>query len=694
MSTLTTLRTTLKRHHLLPARLGWTAVFLLTASMFAAGLPHAVSDVQYYEWQVLQARPAAAAIFPTYPDFVRYLLVLRMLAVAVFWGTAVIIAWRKSNDWLVLYVSATLLMMSYLFAFQSDTERWRFPLRLLTIFPAIEWMAPLLFAVCFFLLFYLFPDGRFTPRWIGLVGIAGAGVSLIFFAGLENVLGISEDAGWFLFIFSLLSIAFVGLISQGIKWRSATLLQKQQTRLVLLALATFISLPFVETFSSFWFEDAAWGHFISLHLFLIGATLIPLAIGVSVLRYRLWQMDVLLNRTLVYGGITAVIVLLYMLVVGATGVLFHSEGNLLLTMLMTGFVAVLFAPLRQRLQTAVNRLMYGQRDDPITVLAALGKRLEETAVPSEILPAIVETIAQTLKLPYVAVTGKHGEDFNVLADTGAVCDPPLHTFPLVYQSETIGRLLVASRTQGELFSPAEMRLLRNVARQAGTAVHAAQLTADLQRSREQLVTTREEERRRLRRDLHDGLGPQLATLSLKLDAARNHLAHDPETSAQLLADLKQELQAAIGDIRRVAYDLRPPALDQMGLVSAIREFAAQNSVNSLLITVTADPLPLLPAAVEVAAYRITQEAITNTVRHARAKSCTVSLQLTTYLQLEIHDDGCGLPVDYQAGVGLSSMRERTAELGGSFQMNSTTGEGLHIFIQLPIAENQQTAVDG
>jgi signal transduction histidine kinase len=584
-------------------------------------------------------------------------------------------------------------MMSFLFAFQSDVDRWRFPAGLLAFFPTIEWLAPLLFAVCFFLLFYLFPDGRFTPRWIGLFGIAGAGVSLIFFASLENVVGISEEVSWFLFIFSNLSIAFVGLISQAIKWRSATLLQKQQTRLVLIALVTFISLPFLQAFAANWFPNAAWGHFISLHLFLIGATLIPLAIGVSVLRYRLWQMDVLLNRTLVYGGLTAVIILLYILVVGAAGVWLHNESNVLWAVFMTGLIAVLVNPLRQRLQTAVNRLMYGERDDPITVLTALGRRLEETAVPTEILPVLVQTIRQSLKLPYVAVTGKRNDEFDVLAAAGAFRQTPLQTLPLIYQSEMIGQLLIAPRTPDETFNPAEMRLLENVARQAGTAVYAAQLTADLQRSREQLITAREEERRRIHRDLHDGLGPQLATLNLKVDAIRNQLTQPSETAAHLLDDLKSDIQNAINDIRRLVHDLRPPALDQLGLVSALQEYVAQQNGNGRLhnrqlsmIFHAPDSLPPLPAAVEVAAYRIALEAITNVVHHAQAQNCQIHLRMDNSLQLEIRDNGVGLPIGYQAGIGLLSMRERAVELGGSCQIDSIPGHGTLIFVQLPLSQ--------
>ncbi|MCA9998973.1 MAG: GAF domain-containing sensor histidine kinase, partial [Anaerolineales bacterium] len=352
-------------------------------------------------------------------------------------------------------------------------------------------------------------------------------------------------------------------------------------------------------------------------------------------------------------------------------------------------IAILFNPVRQRLQTAVNRLMYGERDDPITVLTTLGKRLEETAVPAETLPALVQTIAQTLKLPYVAVmaAGEQGGGGagEILAayPTHHTPHPTPHAFPLTYQSTLIGQLLVASRAPGETFDPAETRLLENVARQAGTAVYAAHLTHDLQRSRQQLVTAREEERRRIRRDLHDGLGPQLATLSLKVDAARNQLGQNPATTNQLLHELKGEIQNAISDIRRLVNELRPAALDQLGLVSALQEHIARQNGRLSITLIAPETLPPLPAAVEVAAYRIALEAITNAIRHAHAQSCQLRLEIRNGLYLHIRDDGSGLPIDYRAGIGLSSMRERTAELGGTFQIESQPGSGTVIIVHLP-----------
>ena len=444
--------------------------------------------------------------------------------------------------------------------------------------------------------------------------------------------------------------------------------------------------------------------------------LVPLAFAVAILRYRLFDIDVLINRTLVYGVLTAIIVAFYVLVVGSLSAVFQSRGTLLISLVATGLVAVFFQPVRDRLQHSVNRLMYGERDDPYAVLSRLGQRLEATLAPEAVLPAIVESIAQTLRLPYAAIALKNNDQFEIAAAYGLppsnltpLSPSPVGTarqergqggevlrLPLMYQAEAVGQLLVAPRAPGEAFSPAEERLLEDIAHQAGVAAHAVRLTADLQHSRERLVTAREEERRRLRRDLHDGLGPALASLTLKLDAARNLLARDRAATETLLLELKTQTQSAIADIRRLVYDLRPPALDELGLVPAIREHAARNvSANGLRVLVEApESLPPLPAAVEVAAYRITMEALTNVARHAQAHTCVVRLSLPeaggrpqgSPLQIEIVDDGVGLPADQRAGVGLTSMRERAAELGGTCAVGPGPGGGTRVVARLPIIQ--------
>ena len=263
-----------------------------------------------------------------------------------------------------------------------------------------------------------------------------------------------------------------------------------------------------------------------------------------------------------------------------------------------------------------------------------------------------------------------------------------------YQGEPIGELLLGPRGAGEAFSSADRRLLDDLARQAGVAVHAVRLTADLQRSRQRLVTAREEERRRLRRDLHDGLGPELASMTLQAEAARDCLTEMPARTDALLAELIGQLQAATAEIRRLVYELRPPALDDLGLVAALRTLAArydQGSPPGLRITVEAPDVPSpLPAAVEVAAYRICQEALTNVVRHAGARHCTLQLVLAEAdgrsgtLVVEIRDDGRGLAADRRAGVGLASMRERAAELGGRCRIEPVPTGGTRVLATLPL----------
>jgi two-component system NarL family sensor kinase len=419
-----------------------------------------------------------------------------------------------------------------------------------------------------------------------------------------------------------------------------------------------------------------------------------IASAFAIFKYRLYDVDLLINRTLVYGTLTACVVGLYVLTVGALGTFFQAQGNLLIALLATGLVAVLFQPLRDRLQRAVNRLIYGERDDPVEALSRLGRQLETAVPPNNVLPMLVETIAQTLKLPYVAIQLPVEKEDNVAAEYGDP-SPEVTHFPLLYQGESIGRLGVASPSPGRSFSTTEERLLRNIARQAGAAVRAVQLTIDLQQSRQRLVTTREEERRRLRRDLHDGLGATLAALHLEVGVLKRSIRSDPEKAERLADELRQDIRSSIENIRLLVYELRPPTLDQLGLVEAVRSQARQCSQidahgdSSLQVTVKAPAmLPPLPAAVEVAAYRIVQEALTNVVHHAQAQHCIIRLELADELKVEVVDDGVGEVNGRQPGTGLGllSMRERAEELGGACLIEPATGGGTRVVASLPLLE--------
>jgi signal transduction histidine kinase len=268
----------------------------------------------------------------------------------------------------------------------------------------------------------------------------------------------------------------------------------------------------------------------------------------------------------------------------------------------------------------------------------------------------------------------------------------------------IGQLLLTPRRPGEPLTPPDRRLLEDLTRQIGMAAHAVRLTDDVQRSRARLVTAREEERRRLRRDLHDGLGPTLAALALKATTISDLIPTDPMAATQLADELYGDIRTTVGEIRRLVYELRPPALDDLGLVAALRESALKSSglqhvrdtsqrAGALRISVEApDHVPPLPAAVEVAAYRIVQEALTNVVRHAEAHTCTVRLTLADTLQIEVRDDGVGFSSDRQTGVGLLSMRERAAELGGSCVIESLPGTGTHLRARLPVPKENTDGV--
>lgn len=471
------------------------------------------------------------------------------------------------------------------------------------------------------------------------------------------------------------------------------------------------------------------------NLIWVAALGIPASFAIAIRRHRLFDVDLVINRALVWGALTALTMGIYVLIVGGLSALFHASNSPLAFFLAAGVVAVIFQPARQRLQRAVNRLMYGERDDPYAVLSRLGQRLGGALAPDAVAPAIVESIAVALKLPYVALTTEvrnhnsqpglealaglaeprtqpaHPEgglrkasiredglrnDFirseAPLAAWGRPPTYPVIRLPLLHQGQPVGELILAPRSAGEPFSILDRRLLDDLAKQAGVALYAAQqtwqaqqLAVDLQHSRERLVAAREEERRRLRRDLHDGLGPALASLTLKVDATRDELDYDTRSASEMLEGLKGDIQAAISDIRRLVYDLRPPALDDLGLAASLRLLAERYQNPDLTLTCDLpERLPTLPAAVEVAIYRITAEALTNVVRHASARICRVRLTVADRVELTISDDGRGASPDVTAGVGWVSMRERAAELGGECAITTGAGGGTTVQVWLPL----------
>jgi signal transduction histidine kinase len=540
------------------------------------------------------------------------------------------------------------------------------------------------------LLFFVFPDGRFVPRWMALCAAVMVVLAVNAYFFRDALLGpwLATPTG------NLLAVGFIVLAVGGQVYRYrrvSSLVQRQQTKWVvwgfvlamLVSQGTQLVLPYLE-------QPAVLVIMLAYALEYGSLLLIPLSIGAALLRSRLWDIDPVINRTLMYGVLTASVVGLYILFVGSLSLLFQSRGNLILSLLATGLIAVLVQPLRMWVQRGVNHLLYGERDEPYAVLARLGQRLEATLAPAAVLPTIVETVRETLKLPYVAVVIDQDGMCLTAAASGTLV-PETLTLPLVHQGEPIGQLILGQRAPGEPFTRADRALLGDLARQAGIAAHAIRLTAELQRSRERLVLAREEERRRLRNDLHDGVAPTLATLALAASNVVDAIPTNPSAAVALARELEQEIRNTVGDVRRIVYGLRPPALDELGLVAAIREsvrpYTRQrpSERERLRVQVEApDDLPSLPAAVEVAAYRITQEAVQNAVKHAQARVCTVRLALTDMLLVEIVDDGIGLSPEHTAGVGLQSMRERAAELGGQCVVEVLAGGGTRVRAWIPV----------
>ncbi len=544
------------------------------------------------------------------------------------------------------------------------------------------------------LMLMLFPDGHRPPRW-GRFAVYLPAAALVFALPgtlfsvntvqvndktLDNPAGdllpepLAEaisSIGFGLLMLSLLAAVATLLI----RYRHARGERRQQLKWVVWA----GSIAVLELITEFIPDNP-----VAVPTSLVADALLVAALTIAILRHRLLDIDVVINRTMVFGSLSVLVAGGYVAVVATLEVALGQAVHLGPGLVATALVAMAFAPARNRLQRGVDRLMYGERRNPYGVMSELGQRLERRDGNGE-LAVVVETVQRALKLPYAAIYGPEGA---LLAEAGEQTGPAAEQ-ALAYQGVAVGRILFQPRSGAPSFDSNEQRLLTDLSRQAGAVVHAVKLSGDLQASRERLVGAKEEERRRLRRDLHDGLGPKLAAIGLKLDAARTMVDARPERAKAVLGDVKADLRSTIDDVRQLVYGLRPPALDQLGLVGALRERAeALNSGTdaSPSISVHApEHFPPLPAAAEVAAYWIVNEAVTNVVRHAEASRCEIEVRLADGLALTIRDNGTGVPAGARAGVGTSSMAERAAEVGGSVHIaGCPDGAGTEVRVRIPV----------
>jgi signal transduction histidine kinase len=465
--------------------------------------------------------------------------------------------------------------------------------------------------------------------------------------------------------------AIAGLVS---RWRRRGPVVRQQ--LLLFACAVAVSVLFLIGVLITVSVSSSGGP--SRAIFGLAGLPLPIAVAIATLNHGLYDLRRAANRTILWLLMTSSIAAIYVVVVVSAAALSPDRRAWWPPAIAATVAAVALFPLRNRLHLLVHRVVYGRWREPYAVLSGLAARLEAAADVDLLLDAAVKELGTELDLRDISVRDRDG---TVLA---GAAEPADESVPLQAYGVTVGELTY--RRPDRQLSESEILLIRDLARHLGGTLHARALFNDLQRTRERLVLAREEERRRLRRDLHDGIGPALAGLTLKAETARALLPAGADGSADQLQDLSDEIRATVVDVRRVVEGLRPPALDELGLDGACRQ-AVDRLTRAAGVTAdvqTNTDLSRLPAAVEVAAFRIILEAVTNVVRHARAQRCCVSLtRSSTALVVTIADDGAGLVEGSRdAGNGLATMRERADELGGSLSVVRTS-PGFRVEALLP-----------
>ena len=566
---------------------------------------------------------------------------------------------------------------------------------------AIGWLAAALVVPV------VFPDGRLPgPRWrwlgwtlVGALAATSIGTALapdvesaeLRAAGWHNPLPLPEALAGIGDPLASLSLPLMavtiggGVAAMVLRWRRGDASRRRQ----LLILAVAAALPVVIIPTALGANWPSW-------VFAAAVAPLPLAVAVAILTGGVFDIATVANRSLVWGTLSAAIVGIYVLVITGTGALLGDTGARWLPWLGTGVVAVSFAPLRNALHAAANRVTYGRWREPYEVLAGLSPRIEAASDADRLLRDVVAELRYTLGLTRVALRDAHG---GVVAGgpDAAVDQPPQWTDG----PPSVIALTAYGRPAGELrftepASPlraADRRLLDDLAAQLALLMHARALTGDLRRARERLVLAREEERRRLRRDLHDGLGPALAGLMLKVDSARALVPADPAGAARDLLVVRDDIQNTVVDVRRLVEGLRPPAIDELGLGPALTEAVGRlaSRAGTRVEVSIAEPLPAVPAAVEVAIYRIVCEAVTNAVRHAAATTCRVTVAARDGgLTATVTDNGVGLrpgppATERPAGNGLATMRERAEELGGTLAVEGAgDGGGTRVTAVLPL----------
>jgi signal transduction histidine kinase len=501
--------------------------------------------------------------------------------------------------------------------------------------------------------------------------------------------------GWPLqLLFVSYAVPLLGMLVLLIRYGQAGRQQRRQMRLLVYSMAaaipgvlagvamTVLGVP----------DDSYWFQLLGL-LFLPTALMIPISIVVGVLRYQLFDIDLVVRRSVVYGVLTTGIVTVYIGLAAAPGLALGDQIPVQLAVILTVLAAVAFQPLRRRLEALADRLVFGERINRYQLLTSFGATLEQTADLADLLPRLARTVQRGLGATWVRVSLRGEQADSWLAEPQGVAGAPVGTVEITeelrHADEVVGRIECGPSDGG--YDQADRELLATLSGQAATAIanvrlaaHLSEQVAELARSRARIVAAQETERRRIERDIHDGVQQEIVALIAKLRLARNRLGRG-ETPDMLLAELQADAGELLADLRELAHGIHPPVLSDGGLVAAVEARAGRLPLD---VTVRADEAlrsRRLDADVEAAAYFVICEALTNVIKHASAERALVQMSaLNGELSLLVHDDGTGLSTSNGNGQGLTNLRDRVEAVGGHLRVDGRPGEGTSVSAELPV----------
>jgi signal transduction histidine kinase len=688
------------------------------------GRPTSVGKFAWGTWAVIALIAVAAIVLSIYagePGQLPFMIPV-VSAAAAFGPIGALIVARRGNavGWVLLAIGAgvaiTMFTIEYALAAVNHPG-------VLPAWPYVAWAGLVVFlptAGCVALLLLLFPSGSLPSRrwrpvlWAGTVGIlagtVGGGLNPVRFTASEsakvsfqNPLGVEGLRGAISVVLSVsallaLPAAIFAIVSLVVRYRRGRGDERAQIKwlaFVAVGGASFLLVGEVVSEIVGCVETCG---VIVFHAFFILVSLgLPAAIGFAVLKHRLYDIDVVINKTLVYGAMAGFITAVYVAIVVGIGRAIGSDRNIVLSILATALVAVAFQPVRERVQRFANRLVYGKRATPYEVLSEFSGGMSHTVATEELLPRMAQIVAEgsgaaradvwlqvggelVREASWPEENGYGRSAVPVGADGVTVTDADA-SIPVRHQGELLG-LIGVKKSPGEAVTPAESKLLEDLASQAGLVLRNVRLIEELRTSRQRLVAAQDEERRRLERDLHDGAQQRLVAISLALRMARGMVRPDGDPDLGSRIDqASEQLAQALSELREFARGIHPAILTERGLVPALGSLAERSTVPA---TVEASVDARLPAPVEATAYFVVSEALANVGKYSKATAVTIRVDASDQLlTVEVADDGVG-GADPSGGSGLRGLTDRVAAVDGILEVRSPVGEGTRLTIRLPV----------